>query len=139
MAGTATPIFPQTVMNWAQQITNANGTSLQTLVTGGTNGSKVESLMISNTDTVAHDVQFWVTISSVAYLLTTVSIPASAGNSDSVPAVDILRSAQIPGLAYDPNGNKYLYVANGSTLSIGLLVAVASGKLVQGFAQGGNF
>lgn len=139
MSGTATPIFPQTVRNWSAQINNAAGTASQTLLTGGTNGSKLESLIAVNTDSTAHDVQLWVTISSVSYLLGTISLPATAGNVDSVPSVDILRSSQIPGLAYDANGNRYLYVANGAVLSVAVLVAVASGKLVQLFGQGGDF
>ena len=136
---TATPIFPQSVQNFAAQITNATGTGSVNICAGGTNGTKLESLSVTNTDTAAHDIQLIMTISSVAYLLATVSIPGSSGNVDTAPSVDIFRSAQWPGLAYDANGNKILYVANGATLSMQALVAVASGKTINAFASGGNF
>src|SRR5579863_3216415 len=115
---TATPIFPQTPKNYVAQILNADASNVKTLVTGATNGTKVEAISVASTDTSARDVQLVLTISSVTYILTTVSIPATAGSVDSVPSVDILRNAQWPGLSYDANGNKILYVANGAVLGI---------------------
>lgn len=136
---TATPIFPQTVKNYVAQIQNADGQTVKTLVTGGTNGSKIEALTISSSDTSARDVQLSLTISSVVYILGTVSIPATAGTVDNIVSVDILRSSQIPGLSYDANGNKILYVANGATLGIEALTTVTSGKAIQAIAIGGDF
>ena len=136
---TATPIFPQAIVNSVAQINNAAAQTLQTLVAGGTNGTKIESITATSTDTAAHDVQLWLTISSVNYLLGTISVPAGAGNSSGVPSVDFLKNAQITSFAYDANGNKYIYVANGATLSISSVVTVTSGKLIQAYASGGSF
>lgn len=139
MAGTATPIFPQTVKNWVQSIANADGQTVKTLVTGGANGSKLESLIVSSSDSAARDFQLSMTVSSVSYVIGTITIPINAGTVNSAPSVDILRNAQLPGLAYDPNGNKYLYVASGSTLTVQALTTVTSGKTLQIVAQGGDF
>jgi hypothetical protein len=139
MAVTSTPIYPQAIVNAAAQIVNATGSALVTLVTGGTNGTKIESLNVSSTDTSARDIQLWMTISAVNYLLGTVSIPANAGNVNNIVSVDILRNIQIPSLAYDNNGNKYLYVASGAVLSIAALTTVTSAKAIAALAQGGNF
>jgi hypothetical protein len=139
MAGTATPIFPQTVKNFPAQIQNSDASNKISLVTGAANGSKVEALMVSSTDTSARDLALYMTISSVDYLLTTIAIPANSGNTNALNSIDILRNAQIPGLAYDSNGNKYLYVANGSVLKINALTTVTSGKLIHALAFGGDF
>ncbi len=134
MAGTATPIFPQTIKNWAA---TSNGTTKVTLVTGDTNGDKIESIIATNTAGTAYDLILIATISAVDYQLTTISIPVNAGNTNAVVAIDILRHSNIPGLAFDSNGNKYLYVASGTTLSFKL--ATAAITTVQLFAQGGQF
>ncbi|WP_233343626.1 hypothetical protein [Burkholderia cepacia] len=139
MAGTATPIFPQTVKNYVAQILNADASNVKTLVTGAANGTKIEAITVASTDTTARDVQLVMTISSVTYVLATVSIPITAGSVNSVPSVDILRSAQWPGLSSDASGNKILYVANGAVLGIKALTTVTSGKELDALAIGGDF
>lgn len=139
MAGTATPIFPQTVKNYVAQILNADASNVKTLVTGATNGTKIESLSAATTDGTARDVQLVLTISSVTYILATINIPANSGNTNSVPAVDLLRHAQWPGLSYDANGNKILYVASGAVLGVKSLTTVTSAKEIDFLAVGGDF
>lgn len=139
MSGTATPIFPQAVKNWAAQILPADTTTKITLLTGGTNGSKLETLTVSSTDTSARDLLLWLTSGGTDYLLTTVSIPASSGSTNALPAVDMLRSAQIPGLSFDANGNRIMYVANGAVLKMSVGVTVTAAKAVQAFGCGGDF
>lgn len=139
MAGTPTPIFPQSVQNFVAQIQNADGQAIKTLVSGGTNGTKIESIIVSSTDTSNRDIALYLTISSVNYLLATVSIPLDSGNTNSVIPVDLLRSNSLAGLAWDANGNKFLYVANGATLGVSALTTVTSTKSIQFVAQGGNF
>lgn len=139
MAGTATPIFPQTVKNYVAQILPADASTKKTLVTGATNGTKIEALTIASTDTAARDVSLYMTISAVDYLLATVSIPANSGNTNALPAIDAIRSAQWPGLSYDANGNKILYVASGSVLKIAALTTVTTAKEIDVLAVGGDF
>jgi hypothetical protein len=140
MAGTSTPIFPQTVKNWALQYLNATGTTKTALVTGGTNGSKVEILSVSSTDTVAQVFNIYMNDGTISHLVTCVNIPASSGNTSSTVPVDIFRNSQWTTLAVDTNGNRYLYVASGWTLQVGLTTGtVTSGKIVDFFAHGGDF
>jgi hypothetical protein len=146
MAGTSTPIFPQTVKNWVAQILPADTTSLKTLVTGAANGSKVEMLNIASTDTSSRDVQLWLTISSVNYLLATLPIPANSGNTNALLAQGLLASlvGTSPYLPFfqfplDVNGNRYLYVANGAVLSVACLTTVTAAKVLHFVAQGGDF
>jgi hypothetical protein len=139
MAGTATPIFPQTVKTYAAQILPADASGVKALVTGGANGSKVESLNIASTDSTARDVQLVMTISSVVYVLGTISIPANAGNTNTIPSVDAFRSGQWPSLSYDASGNRILYVASGAVLGIKALTTVTAAKEIDAIACGGDF
>jgi hypothetical protein len=136
---TATPIFPQTVKNFVAQVLPADASGKKTLVTGAANGTKVEAILVTSTDTTARDLQLIMTVSAVDYILATVSIPITAGFINSVPAVDIMRNAQWPGLAYDANGNKVLYVANGAVLSVKTLTTVTAAKEVDVFGYGADF
>jgi hypothetical protein len=139
MTMTATPVFPQTIKNYAAQILPADASTVKTLVTGATNGTKVEALTVASTDTTARDFQLVMTISAVVYVLATLSIPANAGNSNSVPAIDVLRHTNWPGLACDSNGNKILYVASGAVLGIKMLTTVTTAKEVDVLAVGGDY
>ncbi|RQS84325.1 hypothetical protein [Burkholderia seminalis] len=139
MAGTATPIFPQTVKCYAAQILNSDASNVKTLVTGATNGTKIESISVATTDGTTRDVVLVMTISSVVYQLATINIPANAGNTNAIPAVDLLRHVQWPGLAYDANGNKILYVASGAVLGVKSTSTVTSAKEIDFLATGGDF
>lgn len=139
MAGTATPIFPQTVKNYVAQILPADTTTVKTLVTGAANGTKIEALTIASTDTAARDVVLVLTVSAVVYILATIAIPANSGNTNALPAIDVLRSAQIPGLSFDSNGNKMLYVASGAVLGIKAATTVTAAKEIDVYAYGGDF
>lgn len=142
MAVTATPIQPQAINVGVITIVNADAQAQKTLFTAGANGSKVEALTIASSDTVARDVAIYLTRAAVNYLLAAVSIPIGAGQPAApaaVPAVDIFRSAQIPGLAYDAFGNKYLYLKSGDTITINAPVSITAAKTVTAFAQGADF
>jgi hypothetical protein len=139
MAGTATPIFPQTIKNWTAQILPATASAKVTLVTGATNGSKVESINIASTDTTARDLQLILTISSVDYILGTLSVLANTGFTNAVPSINVMNHSQLPIFSYDNNGNRYLYVASGSVLSVKTLTTVTAAKEVDVFAFGGDF
>lgn len=139
MPVTNTPIFPQTIKNAVLNIVNGTGTTITALYVAGSNGSKVESFNVSSTDTSAQVLQVYATISAVNYLIGSISIPITSGSISTVVSVDILRSSQIPSLAYDANGNRQLYLANGTTLSVGMVSPITSGKTMTIFAQVGDY
>lgn len=139
MAVTATPIFPQLIKNYVAQILPADVSNKKALVTGATNGTKIEAITVASTDTAARDVQLIMTISAVDYILSTASIPANSGNTNALPAIDILRHAQWPGLSYDSNGNRIIYVASGAVLNIKALTTVTAAKEIDALAIGGDY
>lgn len=139
---TSTPVFPQTLGNGIQQFANADGNgsgNAKTLYTAGANGSKIEAILVSSSDTSARDLVICIYISSTLYVLTTFSIPITAGLTNAIPCVDLLRHTQFPGLANDANGNRYLYLASGSLLKAYMGTTVTSAKLVNVLTQAGDY
>ncbi len=139
MAVTATPIFPQSIKNVTKTILNADGTAWVTAYPGGTNGSKIEGVYVSSTDTAAHDLQMSITIGAGTSLYTTINIPIGAGNTGTVPAINILASAQLASLPKDSNGNPYLYIGNGNSLQFSSVVAVTAAKTLQIITIAGDY
>lgn len=139
MAVSNLPIFPQALNLGVQTIVNADGTTPKTVFTAGANGSKVETIEISSTDTTNRDVQLFVTRSATNYLMATVQVKASAGNANNVPSTNILGSTQLPAIAADANGNPTLFLKSGDTLSIGTTTAVTAGKTITIITNGGDF
>jgi len=112
------PIFPQLIRTPGVSIAPGDTTTRKSLLAGGANGTRVDAISIASTDTASRDVALWLYDGSTHRLLTTVTVPASSGNNNATPAIDVLRSTQIPGLPYDAAGNRILYVASGCTLEV---------------------
>jgi hypothetical protein len=139
MAMTATPVYEQTLFNQLTAIANAQGTTAQTIVTPGTNGTRIKFLSVSNTDTSAYTVNLFLVISSTSYLLATLSVAASSGNAAGTLPVNLLTTSLIPGLAHDPSGNPYLDLASGTTLTAATTSTVTSGKQLAFSVTGWSF
>lgn len=149
MTVTATPIFPQAVVCAQAVLLNATGaftfapgnttTNLVSVVAGGTNGTIIEAINITTTDTSANVVWFILNDGSKNSILTVSSVPAGSGvTSGTTVPYDLFRYAQVPGLSFDVNGNRVLYIPNGTTLYAGTTSVVTSGKQVSIQALGGN-
>ncbi len=136
---TATPVFPQTIKTNVAQILPADTTTLKTLITAPANGVRVDSILISSTDTSARDLQLVVTISSVDYVLGTLQIPANAGFTNAVPTIAAFQHSQLVGLNTDVNGNKFLFLASGAVLKVKALTTVTAAKAISVIAQCGEF
>jgi hypothetical protein len=75
-------------------------------------------------------VQVKVTNGSTDYILGTKTVGAGAGNAAGTPAVNLLDPAVIVGLPIDSDGNPFLYLVSGDTLTAAVLTQVTSGKLI---------
>lgn len=139
MAVTSTPIFPQLVQSPAVQILPADTTTLKTLITAGADGTIVNELLVTSTDTTARDLAVYVTISAVDYLIGTISIPANSGFTNAVPSVGFFDSANLSFLQTDNNGHRYLMLQSGAVLKVKTLTTVTAAKVIQVVAQCGNF
>jgi hypothetical protein len=134
------PVLVQKPNRGIAQITNATGTTPQTIYTGGANGSKIVSLVLTSTDTVAQNVQIALVNSSTSYILGTVPVPAGAGNGGTVASVNAFSSTVIPGLPIDSAGQYYLFLASASdTITIVPLTTISSAKIISGIMIAGDF
>lgn len=141
MAVTSTPVFVQTPKNYKLQIVNADGTSLKTIATGGTNGTKISAIVVTSNDTAARNVTWGITTSAVFFPLGTVQIPITAGQVDLTnTAVNLLDIGKTPGLPVDSDGNPYIFLSGtGDTLQAEVTTSVTAAKAVTFVAIGADF
>ena len=130
MAVSNTAVFGQAVNITPAFWVNADGTTKHTIVTAGANGTKVLNGFVASTDSVARNLNIFLTRSAVSYLLGSVHIPVAAGADGTTPGVSILDTTLIPGLPLDQFGHPFLYLQSGDTLQAGLTVAVTAGTNV---------
>jgi|GEM_PF-1798146 hypothetical protein len=78
------------------------------IVTASASGSRVYSLIATNSDSHAVDLLFYILDGSNVYPIGIVNIPASAGNATNTLAVDCLSSSTMVGLPYDNTGKPYI-------------------------------
>jgi len=116
--------------NGKVQIANADASNQKTVYTAGASGSKVTSLLAVSSDTSARDVQISITNGGTSFPLGTVTVPIGAGNSGSVNSVNLLDPTKLLGLAFDSDGNPFVQLISGDTLTVSALTTVTSGKLI---------
>jgi hypothetical protein len=134
----ASPSFISTPQTPTGKFENADGTSFKTLFTAGSDGSRVDSLLGTSTDTVsAYVVQLALQKSSVDYVIGEVSIPIGAGTNGSAKSVAMLNQTDIPGLAYTENGS--LYLESGVALRARVKTAVSGSFVVQIVGVAGSY
>lgn len=127
---TATPVLAQTPKITPVNIVNGTGTGVVTAATAGSNGSKVVSVTITSTDTSARVVQLNLTRSATNYLLASANVAAASGTDGVTTVVNMLASATFPGLPVDNDGQSYIFLQSGDTLTVGSTTTVTSGKTI---------
>jgi hypothetical protein len=133
----ASPAFVASPKNPAVAFANADATAFKTLMTAGTSGSRLDSLIASSTDTVSNVMQLAVTKSAVDYVIGEVTIPANAGTNGTVKSVAVINPTDIPGLTYTEGGA--LYLESGVVLKARMKTAVAGAFGVQLLGQGADY
>ena len=140
MALSNVPVLVQTPKIGLVQCVNADGTNPKTVVTPGTNGSKVTSLTVASNDTASRTFNIFITRSAANYLIGSVTVPAGSGNDGSTPSVNALTSALIPGLPVDNDGQPYLFLQQNDALVVALTTSsVTTAKTVSFAAVYGDF
>ena len=136
MAANTSPIFVATANNGVLDIENADGTTLQDLITGGTDGTKIFSINITSDDTADMDVQLhYLPSGGSASLLGTVTIATLSGTDGSAAAVNLLASDQIA--CTDADGE--LFIESGDKLQLSVLVSVTAAKKVAAVCLAGDY
>lgn len=132
MDANTTPIFPGTVTTDAVRIENADGTTAKTLLTAGTNGTRVDSIIATSTDTSDRTLTLYLLKNAVSYRLGEVTIPDGAGTNGVDAAADGIT------LALPFIGGSF-HIEAGCSLTVAVKVAVTSGKAIDVIALGGDY
>ena len=112
------------------QIANADASAKKSVVSAGASGSKVLGLLAASTDTSARIIQIVLTRSSVDYIIGAVSVPAGSGTDGTNPQINLFNTTSCPGLPVDNDGQPYLLMVSGDTLSVLSTTTVTTAKLV---------
>lgn len=145
MAVTATPVFVQTAKITPQNFVQGTDTAgtYKTLYTSGADGSKIVSVVATTDDTTAtHVMTLAITRSAVNYVLGACTIPLGSGTNGTTANIDFLAggsSALIAGLAVDNDGQKYIYLQSGDTLTATFATALTASKRIDVISTAGNF
>jgi len=138
MAKTTTNPFTQTIRNLAATLVNAdsfiaaNGgtvpTNTKELLTAGSEGSIIKSLMIASDDSSARSVSFYLSTDSgtTKYLLFTVPVAIASGSNGTTINVDVLNNAVVQGLSIDQSGRPILPLAASAKIYIGVITAAVT-------------
>lgn len=98
--------------------------------TCGATGSKITGMLAASNDSAARDLTvFMVPASNVPYILTTVTIPITAGQVAGTPPVNLLSPANMPGLPIDSDGNPYLLCQTGDVIRVGIRTTAVTANL----------
>lgn len=130
MAVTATPVFVQTPKVGVVQIVNADASNSKTVITAGANGSKAVSVTVVSDDTSARILTLRITRSATNYPICAVSVPASSGTDGTTVAVNLVNSTILPGLPTDNDGQRYLFLQSGDTLTVVSGTTVTAAKTI---------
>lgn len=151
MAVQSSPVLPQTPKIAVTQFTSQSaattvaGSTFTTLYTGGVNGSKITSVIASNTSTGAA-INAILTIGSTVsgaqlfYPVGSVTMPSLASFDAALTSVNLFANATVP-LPVDGDGNPYLFLTSTAyTLSVGISsVPQTTGGRVSFEAIGADF
>lgn len=124
---TATPVLVQTPKT---KTTASIGTAL-TIYAVGTNGSKITAISCTNTSAGALVLSILIN----AIIAWKVSIPANAGFDGTTAATNCMSTALLPGLPLDNDGQPYIFISAGETLT----ATAASGTSLTTTVVGGDF
>ena len=152
MAKTTTNPFTQTIRNPAATLVNAdsfiaaNGgtspTNIKELLTAGSEGSIIKSLIIASDDSSARTVSFYLSTNggTTDYLLFSVPVAANSGVNGTTINVDVLSNVFVQGLQIDQSGRPIIALAANAKIFIGVITAaVTAGRTLHVVASVEDF
>lgn len=138
------PVYAITPQNSVAAL--SNGSSVVTLgsdsngvavIHASAAGTRVYSLVASNSDTNAVSMLVYILNSTTVTPLGIVSVPGSAGNSTTIGNFDVL--ANLTGLPYDNTGKVYIELGANCYLKVGNTATQTSGKTVYVSAMAADY
>lgn len=131
MAGNTSPIFTAAPKVAGVQFTSTDTTTKKTLVSGGTNGTRIESVFCSTNDTAAVALNFYINDGTTDFYIGVVNLTAGAGYT-TVTRVDALTSLGLSAF-------RALFLPTGYSLKVDCNATMTSAKTTDVVAMGGDF
>lgn len=133
-------VMLQTPQDENAQFTNASSAGTYvTVYTGGANGSKVVSLLATNSDAVSHLVTCQIATAGTNYGGTAITVPGTSGFANSVPPVNIMASANWYGLPLDSDGNPFIFLTSTQFIKCTFATTVTTATVLNVNALGADF
>jgi hypothetical protein len=129
------PIFPDVIQSHVISVSDVDGTTLKTLVTAGTNGTRIDTISATSTDTVDAVLSLYHSDGTTDFLIGSVSIPASSGVDGTIVSVSVLNDTDLPFLRSDLAH----YLANGHSLKVGVSTALSASTKIDLVAICGDY
>lgn len=130
MANTA-PIFVGAVTcGTPQTFASGDTTTKKTLLTAGSSGARIDSIMVSSDDTAAVNLAFYITISGTDYYIGNVNVPIGSGYT-TVARVDAITTLA-PTLGY-------LALPAGALLKANCVATMTAAKVLTIVPMGGDY
>ena len=121
-------------------VTLGSNTNSATIFTASASGSRIYSLMASTDDTTTVNVFLFIYRGTTVQPLGLVNVPLSSGNTNAARfPVDILASANLPGLPVDVTGGPYIELGANEVLKCGALANLTASKTCWLTAQGADY
>ena len=124
------PTFPLQPQASRVQIVNADAQAYKVGYTAGANGSKIFGVIATSSDTSNRDIAIVITNSAVNYVLGMKTVPLSSGIVAGTPSVNLIDTTTIPGLPVDNDGNPFIYLISGDTLTFQAQTSVTAAKII---------
>jgi len=131
MAANTNPIFELTPISVGHQIVNGDGTTLQTLLTAGAEGSRIDAILVSSDDTSDRNLAFYINDGATDFYIGNVAVPLGSGYTI-VVRVDAMMTLK-------PAFQNFLVLHHAYLLKVGAVVAVTTAKTITVVAIGGDF
>jgi len=136
MSANINPIFPLVIQQSAQTFVLADTTTIKVLFTAGLNGSRIDAIVATSTDTINQLFTVILYDGVTAYNIGELTVIANCGTDGATKAMSLLSLLNFPFL--DASGS--LYLKNGWSLRLALKTgAIASGKTVTFVTMGGDY
>jgi hypothetical protein len=139
MAKNTLTFFTKDLRAKPTQFLPADGITAKQIFDPSTEGSRIDAIVITSTDTVARTVLLQINNGGTISQLGHITVPANAGTDGSVASVSGLNRGNLPWLKIDANGNPYINLNSGMNLEARMLTAVAATRAINFTVLGANY
>lgn len=130
MAANTNPIFELIPKVAGVQFTSTDTTTKKDVLTGDTDGTRVDSIMCSTNDTAAVNLAFYITTGGTDYYIGNVNLPIGSGYT-TVARVEAMQT-----LAPQTG---YLWLASGDKIKANCVATMTAAKTTDIVAMGGDY